>query len=155
MSVRINIVGAPGMGKSSFIQRHFNGEFPAQSWLPSVVNIDFYTTKGWVSVEFQENGNRSSDFTVLFVDSPDNLQETVDKYKPDLICYNKVDLKKPPVNIWNVKKSGIMFYYLSSKSNYNYEKPILAALQKVFGKDTYIIPEPGMRAENYILPSTA
>lgn len=126
MTFTINVVGATGVGKTSFINRHFNGEFNNDP--KTNASIELYTNAGPVIFKLIESTSPvvADGYIVMF-----NLREKETyKYvhdclnqitKPKVLCGNKAD-ELDTVSTYD-KPYDCEFYFISAKGMYNYEKP--------------------------------
>ncbi len=157
---KLVFIGDGEVGKTTFLNRHRTGNFQIR-YIPTmgveVSQLNFETNCGNVSfscwdISSQELKNatlyfKGADAFFLMFDVTSEItyknistwytltQESDElKTKPFVLCGNKVDCK-----VRNVKPQQInfhrgknMFYYdISSKSNYNFEKPFTYLMRKL------------------------
>lgn len=129
MNFRINIVGAAGVGKTSFINRHLNGEFSSEP--KADVSIKLYTNVGPVIFELIESTSPvvANGYIIMF-DIGDHetynyaLNYLNQIFRPRVLCGNKADtLDISPIDLHYDKPDDCEFYLVSAKGMYNYEKP--------------------------------
>lgn len=164
ISISLAIVGAEGVGKSSFIRRHKTGQFynqALQSIPNKITSLIFNMSVG--EVEFRVTESRK-----LPENCPSVLMLMCDKTKPNtlqnithlleqmqqqyesmphiIFCGNKVDHRDANVDKEYSKQVqqiimdyGATYYDISSKSNYNYDKPFSFAATKVLGKNVSFV----------------
>ena len=155
---KIVLVGDAKVGKTTFIDRHLTGEF-TKDYVPTLgFNVHpllFNTNYGTVIFDTWDVGQpglfdaycMQAKATILFFDvqnrdSYKNLGEWLNKVNavvgeiPLVVCGNKVDVedrKVAPREITFHRKHNAMYYDISVKSNYNYEKPFLYLARKLTG----------------------
>lgn len=142
------ILGDHRVGKTAFIKRHQTGQFeiaPVHDEKP--IQLPFQTSHGEVTLEMYEDGAGpicpTPDCIILMFDltrrdTLDVLPGIYELYKfaynlspaiPTVVCGNKCDLQARAIGASEIQKSviesGLTYYDISSKSNYNYEKPFL------------------------------
>lgn len=158
--VNILLLGADGVGKSTYLHRHQTGEFYASS-VPQILvtDIEFNTNKGMVRCSVTEaNGIDSKALAkqdVAFIMfSLDNIESysiasslatqlRSQSHIPIVLLGNKIDLKeikiKPRHILIHRRISNSTFYLISAKSNYNFDKPFLIAIRSQLGDDTEFV----------------
>jgi len=159
---KIIILGDSGVGKSSFVHRLGTGHFTHQ-YIPTLglelSPLPFHTNKGrivldvWdISGRFKENLEKDylqgAKGILIMYDVSDrttynNLEYWYSLVKdlnvPIVVCGNKVDVRNREVRPRDItfhREKGVHYYDISSRSNYNYEKPFLYLMRKIFGEDT-------------------
>ena len=73
-----------------------------------------------------------------------------DRSRPIIVCGTKCDLPNTRLMPSEMKDRALLehpFYFISAKSNYNYEKPILAVIQNLMGPDTTFTETPSREPE--------
>ena len=165
MEFKIVIVGDSECGKTTFVNRHLTGEFGSEPTTCGFVfqPLRFKTNYGvvvfniWDISGSVEDGLRDQYydgangmllfFDVTNKDSYMNLEswfgevEKVTGPIPTIVCGNKVDLKDrvvKPKSITFHRKHSSLYYDISSKSNYNYEKPFLQLARLLTGHDDLV-----------------
>lgn len=162
---KIVIVGDSQVGKTTFVHRTLTGEFNRNYVATLGVEVHpltFYTNYGVVTFNVWDIAGKFpgelSDayytkavggivmFDVTSQESYDNVPTHVKKLVKMgvpidriVICGNKVDERKRavlPKNIKYPRENGIQYFEVSSKSNYNFEKPFWRLAQKLTGRDT-------------------
>lgn len=147
---KIVLVGDAKVGKTTFVNRHLTGDFKEDYDKTLGVDIHplrFGTTYGNVIFDIWDVGQEGlhdayytqANAVILFFDvqnkkSYDNLGSWLEAVKrvagdiPAVVCGNKTDLPDrvvSPKKITFHRKNNAMYYDISAKSNYNYEKPFL------------------------------
>ena len=173
-TINIVVLGAAGTGKSVFAHRHKTGEFEKKyvpTSGVSVVELPFYTNQGVVNVRYHDtagqekyaaarvSGPIDAAFVFFSLDSQISLREAKYYYQqvkdlgmPVVLLGGKCDVKEPRVNremirAWlsELKRGGEVVYYdVSGKSNYNFEKPFLAVLRALMGVDVKMVEAPAV-----------
>lgn len=154
--IKLAIVGDGGVGKTSYITRFLNGTF-IQNYNETLgVNVNslpFNTNEGPIifdvwdccSIGQLNNYLTNSDIVIVFFDvtnrnSFNNLNNwlaianNVVLKENIIVCGNKVDKGDREVLPKEVSLE-YTYFDISVKNNYNYEKPLLHAARKMFGKD--------------------
>lgn len=145
--IKLLMLGDPQVGKTTFITRHQTGQFtsnyvPTNPIVPEI--ITFTTDTGSIQTEIHQqiNPNDRYDGAILMFDLRNrNSHDAIFKYYnqisnmniPIVICGNKADI---PVRIKGItvdKLPKTVFYLISAKSNYNFEKPFLHLVRQIFG----------------------
>lgn len=157
---KIIIVGEPGCGKTTFINRHLTGEFTLP-YIPTVGRktslLPFHTNYGFVDIEAWDLGgmetlNRRLDVqaAVVMFDKTDpqsyrgcqywisliNVMCGVDV--PIVLCGNKTDYWKQLIRIQDY---GLEYYDISTKDCYNFERPFLYLLRRLLKKDDLVFQD--------------
>lgn len=164
---KVCLLGNGETGKTTYIKRHLTGEFTTK-YNPTLgveVNpLAFYTNKGPIRFNIwdcagqeQYGGLRDgyylkADAALIFCEKR-NIS-SVDKWIVDfkrvnpnstiIICLNKVDLEKSMIHSKPESIKDYMFYPISSKSNYNWEKPFLQLARQFLDNDTIFVEGPPM-----------
>ena len=167
---KIILVGDGNVGKTSFLRSFWGGDFK-EEYVPTlgveVHPIEFSTNYGdftfqvWDCAGKEENGGLRDGyyiqahaaifmFSVTSRESYKNLKtwqrdvhRTCEEI-PMVVCGNKADEKKHKVkgrHITFPQEYGFPFYYVSAKSNHNYEKPFLYLARVLTGKEDLIFTE--------------
>jgi GTP-binding nuclear protein Ran len=146
------IAGDGGVGKTSFINRYWNGNFSKQyiatigkkEYKSKVIDLTCIDVAGQEKYCNQNYGEKINGAIIMFDVhsriSYDNIpfwyEKIVKEYGniPIVICGNKVDrphqkVKAKDVNIH--RKYGVEFYFVSAKSMYNYEKPFSSLMKQI------------------------
>ena len=156
MSINLLFCGDNSVGKTSFIVRHRTGEFIEKYEITEsgkVYQLPFWTTMGEINIQITEISDYNTltevkavdsaiiMFDVLRKDTYDNVETW---YKeiirlhgniPVTIIGNKVDEKNRKVKPKMIdihRKLGIQYYDVSTRSNYNFEKPFLNTIRNFY-----------------------
>lgn len=159
-SYKIAIVGPSGVGKSVYIERYSSGKFirthnptPSHEKNTNIVSMKTPNKKK-VLLELLDNHYIKVDGIVLMFDnnSNDSFNTIKDYYKkireenpdiPIVLVGNKVDTinysnKPDPKNIGHyIHENKLTFYYMSVKSNYNYEKPFASLMKQITNDESF------------------
>ena len=168
---KLAVLGPVSSGKTTYIKRLSTGEFlsgPLHTLGCEETKLSFYCkgAEGTFTVEFNvaEVGGAvpmpdmyyyGLDGAIAMFDVTD--QTTYDKMPdyikglrrvaekiPLVICGNKVDCRNravKPRNITIHREHKCQYYDISSKSNYNFEKPWLYLARKLTGDETLVFTE--------------
>ena len=151
MSYSITIRGPSGCGKSAYMRRHATGQFTDQPYHLTSANLVFPTNYGPISIhciEYTEGAGaehadaKNANAEIHMVDLTNHnliIPHLVDEGVPMVLCGNKVDkIHIIPADVMYSKihenNTNIMYYPISAKSNYNFEKPFLYLLRQLTGK---------------------
>jgi GTP-binding nuclear protein Ran len=157
-TLKVLLVGDHNVGKSSYINRCVTGDFNNRKNGQSINNMIINTNKGDFCLNIYkiseqkhitELKNIKIDAVIYMFDttnekslnSIDKWIEEVNKYDgslPSILVGNKFDI----VNIKNteklykniikiIRKHNILYYNISAKTNYNFEKPYLNILRSL------------------------
>ena len=143
------ILGNIGVGKSVFINRHQTGHYdnnhiptPTETLTP----LNFHTQQGPCTFNVHEAGlPPKADCAIIMFDVHDatsyhnvlnHYQQLMTKYGriPMVICGNKVEQpgrQVIPQNIHVHRQLKCIYFDISTKSNYNFEKPFLFLLRQL------------------------
>lgn len=156
---RIYVIGPKGSGKTTYLKRFFTGHFDPR-WITTVVQekrvIYLETNRGRIGLEVIDcpsNDCCTNDFTdadaaILFHTLKGNKTDWFLFWlqhpdKPICHVFSKCDLQPSKDEIMQMctmqVRPGEKRYMISSKSNYNYEKPIQALLQQLMNDPMLII----------------
>lgn len=163
---KIIILGDSGVGKTSFVRRIGTGHFIHQ-YIPTLglelSPLSFHTNKGKIVLnawDISGRKNLEKDYlqgaegVLIMYDvsdksTYDNLEYWYSLVKdlnvPIVVCGNKVDVKNRqvlPRDITFHREKGVRYYDISTKSNYNYDKPFLYLMRKIFGEETDLVELP-------------
>lgn len=151
------ILGDKAAGKSTFIKRHATGQFD-ESYIPTNKEVKsiltFQTNRGQITFNVYEGGHPSNiDCAIVMFDlsKEQSLDDIITYYNsimtkfgdiPVVICGNKSDMKIAKMNAFLLgihKTFECLYFDVSAKSNYNYEKPFLFLIRKLLtgGTQTY------------------
>lgn len=156
--VNIHLVGDKGVGKSTYVHRLLTGEFlyenkDEEAFVKhdegvSYTDVPYLTNKGEVVLRFREYTKPTmerDDFTIFMfdvtnVESYFNAMKLFEGTENTMMCGTKCDLRMCR-EIRDIHRAGkgLPFTSISSKSNYNFEVPILEAVRSVFGEDTVFV----------------
>ena len=161
---QIIVLGYSGVGKTSLIERNRTGNFSPEfqkTKTPKMNNLEFSTNYGKVKSKVLEiDASKKYDFAtdslmgsfdgaIIMCSQTDSegqrdsflwlksVQGLIDR-KRVVVCSSKFDLNDKRVNpsfYSLVKFDKIPLYQISSKTNYNCEKPFLFLIRKFLGKD--------------------
>lgn len=151
-SFNVIVMGAPKVGKSSFLLRHFNGSFGPDPVFDSPASMIVTTNKGSIQFVFYE-GDLPCDVEVDAVLAMFSLtdRDSFDKLLPILseiknmggklvVCGNKTDIKHRDVEPMEIREKiidqGYVFHDISAKSNYHYERPFLSLVKMCLDDDS-------------------
>jgi len=163
---KLILVGDGGVGKTTFVKRHKNGEFEKRYIATLGVEVHpltFWTSLGpiiydcWDTAGQEKFGGLRDGYyingnaAIIMFDVTSRVSyKNVPIWHRDLIrvcddipivlCGNKVDVKDRKVTPKQIsfqrKKANIQYYDISAKSNYNFEKPFLWITKKLTGDNT-------------------
>lgn len=175
---KITLLGDPGVGKTTFLSRHRTGEY-LRDHIPTmgveVHPLTFYTAGGPTVLKLWEvAGNSPPDQVVTYLTQADAVIVMVDltrqtrldywvelarqrlsKNIPIIVVGNKADVGKSSLSYYRqVRAFGLVYYEVSARSNYNFEKPFLAVLQHYLGSNTQLIEAPAMAPPEAPLDTT-
>lgn len=178
---KIVLLGDGGSGKTAFIHRHLTGDFQRKYIATLGVDVHpllFHTNRGTVVLDCWDTagqekfgGLRDGYYTeakgaILFFDVGAKITyRNLSQWRDDLlrvtgpvplvVCGNKVDLKDRAVHPAEItvhrKWPDTVYYDVSAKSNYNYEKPFLSLLRRLMSEpDLEILAYPvdGLEAQD-------
>jgi GTP-binding nuclear protein Ran len=157
---KIIIIGDANCGKTTFINRHKTGQFNNR-YIPTVnaevTSLSFSTSHGnvvfnvWDCAGSEKYKGLDDSYyvgahaVIMFFDlternSYNNLYNLYKKAKrvvedvPFVICGSKADLHRTISNkdIKFPTRYNIPYYDISSKNNYNHEKPFLSIIRQLF-----------------------
>lgn len=149
----ILIVGDKNTGKTSFIKKFVDGTFNF-NYLPTdhvkIDKIQLNTNDGKVELNIFDGGYPSKvDGAIIFFDKQNkrSFDNIIHYYNwiismfgniPIIICGNKNDLTTSSVKykaissfLTEYKDLDLLYFDISAKSNYNFEKPFLFILKKL------------------------
>jgi GTP-binding nuclear protein Ran len=166
---KLLLVGDGGVGKSTFVKRHLTGEYD-RKYIPTTgVEIHclvFETNRGkvcfdiWDTAGQEKFGGLMDGYfigghgTILMFDTTNktsynslknfynNVNNICGKI-PSVLCGNKIDNTKDK-NVHNVTfhtKHDMDYFEISSRNNYNFEKPFLSLARKLTNDPTLIFIE--------------
>jgi GTP-binding nuclear protein Ran len=168
------IVGDGGTGKTTFVKRHLTGEFEKKYISTIGVDvspISFETNHGkmmfncWDTAGQEKFGGLRDGYYVgghcaiiMFdVTSRISYKNVPLWYKdivrvcgniPIVMIGNKIDVKDRKIQTKHItfhRKKNIVYYEMSSKSKFNFEKPFLYLARKLTSDDNLeIVDEPGL-----------
>lgn len=173
---KVIVAGDGGVGKTSLLTRHSTGHFKT-TYVPTlgcdVVPLKFQTNLGEVTLDVWDTAGQEKFmglqdgyfigahaaiimFDVQSMSSFKNIEKWNDDIVrvagniPTVLCGNKVECssrKVTPVDIHEHVHADRPFYYISCKSNYNFEKPFLHLVRQ-------LLDEPDLEFTNYVLSPT-
>lgn len=167
-TINVVLVGDRGVGKSSLILRLNTGDWNPQyrpTPVPMEYKCTFHTTAGVVTInilDYPDIKNLPSKeqreinaalimFDVTSKSSYTNvacyhkaIQQQYGNALPILLLGNKVDLRDRKVKCKDIKihrELNMSYYDISSRSNYNFEKPFIFAIRAALGDPTILFTE--------------
>ena len=162
---KICLLGDGGCGKTTFIKRHLTGEFEKRYLATLGVEVsvlDFSTSHGKVEFSIWDTAGQEkfsglkdeyytqADLAIIFFDVTSritfkNVPQWILDFKrvcpnsPIILVGNKCDIKERKVKAVQISefthKESIIYFDISAKSNYNFEKPFLVAARKLTHND--------------------
>lgn len=153
MTYNCIIVGDSGVGKSTLITRYDTGDF-IRTHNPTskmkTTDLRLHTNHGIINFKIYENGHISNiDCAIIMFDltNKTSYNNVINYYNwiitnfgniPIVVCGNKSDLPQIIKNtdLYRISKR-FTYVTISSRSNYNYEKPLLFLIRKLL--DTTLI----------------
>ena len=153
LTFNIAIVGAHGVGKSTYVERHLTGEFVKQynAFDNITATIEYNTNMGYVYTHTCTSATPDiitddTDAVMVMFDVTNRLTykyaisvlESVLLNHPGLpvvLVGNKVDVRTRQVQAKDIKdwSKRVQYYDFSAKSNYNFDRPILHLLRTNLG----------------------
>jgi len=159
---KLVLVGDGGTGKTTFVKRHLSGEFERKYLATLGVEvhpIKFSTNRGsllfnvWDTAGQEKFGGLRDGYyingncgIIMFDVTSRITYKNVPNWHRDLtrvcenipivLCGNKVDVKERKVKAKTItfhRKKNLIYYDISAKSNYNFEKPFLWLARKLVG----------------------
>ena len=166
MNYKIVLFGDKGVGKTTFLKRHLTGEF-SKSYIATlgvdVIPLRFNTNYGPLVFNVWDCAGDekfkglddgyyiNADGAILMFDqssevSPVSVGRLHNKFTrvskgPVILCGSKYDTRNPEsINeIGNlVRTLNLTYYDISSKSDYNYDKPFLTLARKLTKKPNLV-----------------
>merc|ERR1719262_1065694 len=160
---KLILVGDGGVGKTTFVKRHLNGEFEKRYIATLGVEVHpltFWTNLGqiiydcWDTAGQEKFGGLRDGYyingqcgIIMFDVTSRITYKNVPNWHRDLVrvCENipivltgnKVDVKERKVKAKTItfhRKKNLQYYDISAKSNYNFEKPFLWLARKLAGE---------------------
>ncbi len=159
---KIILVGDGGTGKTAFITRHLSGEFVRKYVATLGVDVHplcFHTNYGSIIFDVWDTAGQAkfggfgdgyytaARGALIFFDNTALVTyKNVSTWREDVlhvcpgisivVCGNKFDMRDRAVSPHTIHvKKGEMYYDISAKSNYNYEKPFLHLARVLTGHD--------------------
>jgi GTP-binding nuclear protein Ran len=155
-------LGDGGVGKTTFLKRHLTGEFEKKYEATLGVKVHsllFHTSRGpikfncWDTAGAEKFGSLRDEYyiqgqcAIIMFDATSPINDkNVPNWRRDLtrvcenipivICGNKVEIKAQGPSEDDYlpsKEENLQYYGISTKSNYNVEKPFLWLAKKLFG----------------------
>ena len=147
MIIKIAVLGAPGVGKTFFINSHETGGFEFEykkTEKESITIINFNTTKGQIEAHLydkMEKPENADAYILMFNPKDVGTIYHLFKYndiisgKPVIPCANKADLGDTGVNFHDIIKYLCHgeCAQISVKNNYNIKNPILEIFRQKYG----------------------
>lgn len=167
---KLCLVGDGGVGKTTFLKRHRTGEFERKYMATigvetapmkfntnyGIIEFNTWDTSGQAKFDGLGDGYYiGSDAFILMFDLTSrqtykNLEQWYSKIRrvcsntPIVLCGNKVDVSDRKIKDNEIlfhRKYEMKYYHVSSKTNYNYDKPFLELARKLTGHDDLIFTE--------------
>ena len=162
MEFSVLLVGAPGVGKTSFLKRHTGGEFLRQHTPTTGVTVEsitFHTSKGKVVLHLWEVPDSFSSSLrdkcyaganaaiIMYSVTSRASYDAIEEYEqgiyhacdtiPMVIVGNQCDAAREvmPDEITIHRELELPYYEVSVKSNYSYEKPLIRILRELTNDD--------------------
>lgn len=159
-TAKVVLVGDGGVGKTTFVTRHKSGEFE-QKYVPTlgvqVTQLAFNTTAGPITFNVWDTAGQerfgglregyyleaNSAIIMFDVTSPGSYRNAATWHKdlvrvcpdiPIVLVGNKIDSsdrKVPSKRVTFHNKYNMKYFEISSKSNYNFEMPLLSLARKL------------------------
>jgi GTP-binding nuclear protein Ran len=159
---KLILVGDGGVGKTTFVKRHKDGEFEKRYIATLGVEVHpltFWTNLGAITYDCWDTAGQEKfgglrdgyyiqgQCAVIMFDVTSRVTyKNVPNWHRDLVrvcetipivlCGNKVDVKDRKVKAKSIvfhRKKNLQYYDISAKSNYNFEKPFLWLARKLTG----------------------
>ena len=176
---KVVIVGDGGVGKTTLVQRHVTGKFKKE-YIPTlgveVQPLMFNTNYGQIIFDIWDTAGQekfcglcegyavSADAIMGICDitsnlSAENLNWWYNKMNeqelPSVVCGNKFDIhcnthKLLQSDKTSLKEKWSMYYDISAKSNYNFEKPFLYLARKLSGYNDLVFTTTSHRAPDCV-----
>ena len=157
---KLVLVGDERVGKTTFIKRHLTGEFE-KKYIPTigveVHPIKFFTTRGMVSFNIWDTAGQEqyaglkegyyigSHCAIIMFDVTSRTSYTsVPRWHRDLfrqcenipivLVGNKVDVKDRKIKAKQIlyhRRHNLQYFDISSKSNYQFEKPFIGLIPRL------------------------
>eukprot|EP00002_Diphylleia_rotans_P001437 TRINITY_DN107_c0_g6_i1.p1 TRINITY_DN107_c0_g6~~TRINITY_DN107_c0_g6_i1.p1 ORF type:complete len:213 (+),score=44.11 TRINITY_DN107_c0_g6_i1:92-730(+) len=167
---KLVLVGDGGVGKTTFVTRHLTGEFEKKYEATvgvEVRKLRFFTNRGplafnvWDTAGQEKFGGLRDGYyiggqaaIIMFDVTSRTTYKNVPNWHKDLtrVCDNipialvgnKVDVKDRKVKAGQVifhRKKNLLYFEVSAKSNYQYEKPFLGLARKLVGDAALVLTE--------------
>lgn len=155
LQFEVAIVGANGVGKSTYVERHLTGEFRKkyQAFDDTTSVLEYNTSVGRARTVTRTSAsvgiiNENTDAVMVMFDVTNRLtyKQAVKTLEwvlvnhpglPVVLVGNKVDVRQRQVKAIDIRPRyngmKVQYYDVSAKSNYNFEKPILHLLRSNLG----------------------
>ena len=174
-SYKIVLVGNGGVGKTTFIKRHITGEFE-RNYEPTkgccIYPLNFNTSCGHIKFSVWDTAGQEkfgglrdgyyvgADAAIIMFDVSSRISykqipswyrdiRRVESDIPVILIGNKIDINDRQVKDKNVKfhrRKNIPYIPISTKSNYNYEKPFLCIARKIAdNKELRLVEQPAIK----------
>lgn len=154
---KVCLIGDAACGKTTFVKRHMTGEFEKRYLATlgvEVTEMPLFTNKGEIILSLWDTAGQEkfsglktgyytdADLAIFFLDLTNritykNIDSWIREFKsvcpnsPIIIVGNKADIKERKVKCSQIttlkNKYDCLYFDISAKSNYNYEKPLLFA----------------------------
>jgi len=181
---KLILVGDGGVGKTTFVKRHLTGEFEKKYVATlgvEVYPLKFFTNLGpiqfnvWDTAGQEKFGGLRDGYyiqghaAIIMFDVTSRLTyKNVPNWHRDLVrvcenipivlCGNKVDVKDRKVKAKQItfnRKKNLMYFDISAKSNYNFEKPFLALARKLVGDpNLMLVEQPALKPPEVFMDPT-
>eukprot|EP00004_Rigifila_ramosa_P011213 TRINITY_DN2377_c0_g1_i1.p1 TRINITY_DN2377_c0_g1~~TRINITY_DN2377_c0_g1_i1.p1 ORF type:complete len:230 (-),score=77.34 TRINITY_DN2377_c0_g1_i1:36-695(-) len=178
---KLILVGDGGVGKTTFVKRHVSGEFEKRyiaTMGVEVTPLTFHTNRGaitfscWDTAGQEKFGGLRDGYyiqgqaAIIMFDVTSRITyKNVPNWHRDLVrvcenipivlCGNKVDVKDRKVKAKQItfnRKKNLMYFDISAKSNYNFEKPFLALARKLVGDpNLMLVEQPALKPPEVVM----
>ena len=160
----VSVIGPPSVGKTAFIHKHFSGEFVSE-YTPTTGGVHISPTSFYMvgddldgvveiimldhNMEHASGGAWAHSHAVIFMfdwTNEDTFDTAVEMHHlfqqqfpvtPSIVVGNKFDLLAGGITEqFNADIDTDLHVNISSKTNYNYEKPFLYLIRQLLGDST-------------------
>ena len=136
--MNVLLTGPNNSGKSAFIYRMYTGQFYEEKKESKIHKLSFNTTNGVYKMNVIDGNiddlSNIQGIIYMFDSTSENIEGLDEKFKgiPLVVCANKIDkCRKLLSNKFINKFPDVDKYEVSSKTNYNYDKPFVSILRQI------------------------